>query len=359
MTERNWIVYKHTNLSNQKVYIGITHNIKERWRGNGCAYMSNRHFWQAIQKYGWDGFSHEILFENLSHEEACELEVKLIAQYDAKNRLHGYNKSPGGDSPLVIYYGKDHHFYGKHLSEEHRKKLSESHSGEKHYCYGKHLPEETRQKIGDANRGHSVSEEQREKLRQANLGKKASQETRQKMSLAQKGRVRDESIGQKISDAKAKKEVVQMSLSGEVIRVWPSVSMAASENNVASGSICKCCKGALHSSGGFTWAYLDGMDCQKIIPISEEQRKTLIEAGTRIGNAKQRKQVLQLTRTGELVKVWPSLTQAAKENNMVVSAITRCCKGIVQTSGGYVWRYAEEYGVTVEEIPIFRERHLE
>ena len=67
MDSLNWVVYKHKNLTNGKVYIGITHDVRKRWHGNGCAYKSNRYFWQAIQKYGWDGFSHEVIYENISH----------------------------------------------------------------------------------------------------------------------------------------------------------------------------------------------------------------------------------------------------------------------------------------------------
>ena len=127
MENLKWFVYKHTNLVNGKVYIGITHDIKKRWSNNGRQYWSNRHFKQAIEKYGWDGFLHEIVYENISYEEACSHEIELIAKYNACDREYGYNKSPGGGNPLVIHRGENHHFYGKKLSGEHRKKLSESH----------------------------------------------------------------------------------------------------------------------------------------------------------------------------------------------------------------------------------------
>ena len=324
------------------MYIGITHDICKRWRGNGCAYKSNLHFWQAIQKYGWDGFQHEIIYENISHEEACQREIELIAKYNACDRLYGYNKSPGGDSPLVIHCGGDHHFFGKHLSKEHRQKLSEAKKGEHHPWYGKHLPEETRKKIGDANRGRSISEEQKEQHRQANLGKKASKETREKMSIAQKNRKRPPDIGKRISDGKAKKPVIQLSLSGEVIQIFPSVSQAAKEFQIASGSICKCCKGTLGSSGGFKWAYADEVDLRQMNTIPEKELAELIGAGIKIGNAKQRKQVLQMTLSGEFVKIWPSLTEAARENGLDVSSVCQCCKGVIQTSGGYIWKYFGE-----------------
>lgn len=342
MEHSKWTVYKHTNLTNGKVYIGITHDIHKRWRGNGCAYKSNHHFWQAIQKYGWDGFLHEIIYENISHAKACAYEVELIAKHKSCDRLYGYNKSPGGDSPLVIHRGEDHHFYGKHLSEEHKEKLRESHIGEKNYWYGKHHSDATRKKLSDAHRGKSISEEQKKKLRNANLGKHASEETKHKMSDSQKNRLRDPNVGQKISDAKEKKAVVQLSLSNEVIQICASVSSAAREYGVASGSICKCCKKELRSAGGFIWIYEDEIDASLLVFPSSERKATLIEEGIRIGQAKQRKRVMQLTVGGKLVRIWDSLTQAAKENGMDVSSICQCCKGTIKTSGGYIWKYSDD-----------------
>ena len=58
-----WIVYQHTNKTNCKKYIGITSRTwKERAGANGINYRSCPHFYAAIEKYGWDGFEHEILF---------------------------------------------------------------------------------------------------------------------------------------------------------------------------------------------------------------------------------------------------------------------------------------------------------
>ena len=240
---------------NGKVYIGITYDTKYRWRGSGCAYKSNAHFWQAIQKYGWDNFDHEILFDGLTKERACELEIQLILESKSSEREFGYNKSKGGESPLVVYRGEMHHMYGKHFSAETRAKMSESRRGEKNPWYGKHLPEATRKKIGDANRGHVTSQEQKELLRAANLGKKASAETRAKMSAAHLGRKRDPDIGRKISEGKSKTPVIQMTKAGDAVATWRSVSEAAKANDLSTSQICKCCKGELKTSGGFKWKY--------------------------------------------------------------------------------------------------------
>ena len=68
---KTWIVYKHYNLINGEVYIGITSQKPEdRW-SKGLGYYNHKKFYAAIKKYGWDNFSHEILFTGLSEEQAC------------------------------------------------------------------------------------------------------------------------------------------------------------------------------------------------------------------------------------------------------------------------------------------------
>jgi hypothetical protein len=54
--------------------------------------------------------------------------------------------------------------YGKKLSEETRKKMSESRSGEKNVNYGVSLSDETRQKMSDAAKKRIIPKELREKM---------------------------------------------------------------------------------------------------------------------------------------------------------------------------------------------------
>lgn len=97
IVEKAYCVYKHTNISNGKVYIGITSQQPEkRWK-NGYGYEGNEYFYRAIQKYGWDGFEHEIISDGLTKEQACSIEIELIEVYDSTNPEKGYNFSSGGD----------------------------------------------------------------------------------------------------------------------------------------------------------------------------------------------------------------------------------------------------------------------
>ena len=88
-------VYCHTTPSNKK-YVGISCNPEKRWN-NGKGYIKNYLFYRAIKKYGWDNIKHEILFTNLTLEEAGQIEKNLIQEWDLLNPQKGYNLREGGN----------------------------------------------------------------------------------------------------------------------------------------------------------------------------------------------------------------------------------------------------------------------
>lgn len=97
MNKKKYYVYKHTNLINNKVYIGQTCQKPENRWGNGInSYKNNSHFISSIQKYGWDNFAHEILLSNLTEEEARYWEDYYIEYYKARDPQYGYNILKGG-----------------------------------------------------------------------------------------------------------------------------------------------------------------------------------------------------------------------------------------------------------------------
>lgn len=149
-----YAVYVHINKINGKIYVGITcRNPKKRW-SNGNGYKCKSKFWNAIQKYGWDNFEHEIFATNLTKEEACNMERLLIQNLQTTDDRYGYNMDEGGGLPPVLkgednpFYGRHdmagnkHPFYGKHHTEETCKKMSENHwdtSGSNNPFYGNHM----------------------------------------------------------------------------------------------------------------------------------------------------------------------------------------------------------------------------
>jgi hypothetical protein len=100
-----YCVYVHENKYNGKKYFGITkRGVNVRWGKDGKGYGWSRknlpyystHFANAIRKYGWDGFTHTVLYENLSKEEACNKECELIHTYHTNDCRFGYNQTLGG-----------------------------------------------------------------------------------------------------------------------------------------------------------------------------------------------------------------------------------------------------------------------
>ena len=93
-------VYKITSPSN-KSYIGITStSFSKRWAAhkNYAKKKSKPHpFYDAINYYGAECFTFEILVENLSLEDAKEQETHYIALFNTTDRSCGYNITRGGD----------------------------------------------------------------------------------------------------------------------------------------------------------------------------------------------------------------------------------------------------------------------
>lgn len=252
MTEHPYYVYKHT-FPNNKVYIGITSQTpNRRWR-NGSGYLiknKNGEYSQplmarAIIKYGLENIDHEIICEGLNKKEAELKEIELIAFYKSNNPKFGYNISHGGSASNLSEEtkkkiseskkGEKHHMYGKHLSDEVKRKISESNKGEKHYMYGKHLPEETRRKISENTSWN---------------GRKHTEEELRKMSESLKGKNRGK-------ENSRSKKVAQYDLQMNLIRIWDSVRDIERETGINHGNISKCCNGKYKMSGQFVWKYIE------------------------------------------------------------------------------------------------------
>ena len=113
--ERKYCIYKHTSPSGL-IYIGQTcQNPNYRWR-NGNEYKGNPHFTNAIKKYGWNNFKHEILFRNLDKCLADKLEIAYIQYF--KNLNICYNITDGGEY--------NNSFTGHLHTEETKRRISNS-----------------------------------------------------------------------------------------------------------------------------------------------------------------------------------------------------------------------------------------
>lgn len=90
-----YIIYKITNSINGRYYIGrhATKNVDDNYMGSGKAITN------AINKYGKEFFTKEIIAEALSREHLWELEKQIVDE-DVVNDPLSYNMTYGGKSYL-------------------------------------------------------------------------------------------------------------------------------------------------------------------------------------------------------------------------------------------------------------------
>lgn len=225
---KSFCVYKHI-FPNNKVYIGITcQNPSFRWRRDGSGYKPRENnnstkIWNAINKYGWNNVQHEILFENLSQEEAEKKEIELIQFYNSTDDEFGYNIAIGGG--IVSFskevrdkishsrkgknyglVGENAPMYGKHHSDESKKKISAAKKGSNNPMYGVHPTEEMKRHLREKHKDISKSVVQKDKL-------------------------------------------------GNVINTFASLHLASDLTGINRSSISMCAKGEYKMAGGFIWEY--------------------------------------------------------------------------------------------------------
>lgn len=200
------IVYKYTNIHNNKVYIGQTINElkrRESWFNLNAPYAGN-YINRAREKYGLESFKYEILFEIETDDEVIlrdildDIESKYISLYRAKDSKYGYNLTNGGKS---------------------------------------------------------------------GTGQVVTTETRIKMSKVQKGLKKPMSYLGKLNISKAhkkprpymRKRIVQLTREGEIIKVWDGVNEAANTLNLNHSNISAALtkSGRHRTCGGYKWEYYE------------------------------------------------------------------------------------------------------
>lgn len=96
-------IYKITNKINNKVYIGQSINILQRWKAhrsrpfNPNSLQYNSYFYTSIRKYGISNFLFEIL-EECKEEELDAKEQEYIQLYKSNQSEFGYNLTAGGQT---------------------------------------------------------------------------------------------------------------------------------------------------------------------------------------------------------------------------------------------------------------------
>lgn len=204
------LVYRHRRLdTNEIFYIGIGSS-KQRVNKK----QSRNKYWHNItNKTKWCS---EILINNITNEEAEELEIFLI-------KLYG-RKKDGGKLCNITKGGKG--LTGYKYTQEQKDKVSKRMKGHT-------VTKETREKIRKSHLGKKLSKYHIEKLRKSNLNKIVLLETRLKTSKA----------------------VLKLDMNNKIIEEYYSIREASRKNNISAGHISKVCNNIRKTAGKFKWKY--------------------------------------------------------------------------------------------------------
>ena len=266
-------IYLITDTTNGMKYTGKHHyhiegQLDPSYHGSGTIIKN-------IYKKRPETLREEYIKTCYSEEELCSDEQYYIKLFKTL-WPNGYNLTEGGDGGEIPCeeirkkISKAHK--GKHLSDETKKKMSESRKG-------RHFSDETKKKLSELNKGRPSgmlgkkhSEETIKKISESLKGKPAhnkgipmSEETKRKLSESLKGRnvwnkgkhLSDETkkkLSEINTNNKLSKPVLQLSLSGDLIKEWESIQECG-RNGFNIGHVCNCCNGKEKTHKGFRFQY--------------------------------------------------------------------------------------------------------
>lgn len=290
-----YYIYKITNLINNKVYIGQTHQtVNARWKGHTYEALNNydnNYFHNAIKKYGVDNFKVETIDSATTQDEINRLEKYYIQLFKSNNNVYGYNISLGGETEAIFDY--------KIINDLWNKGWALREIAEYMGCITatvKHAVEN--------NPSYSESEAKR---RGANYRK-----------------------------------IKQYDKDKNYIKTFRSFAEIARELNCSSNTISKCIRNKTYSALGFYWCF-EGEELPKNIVLKHKRNK---------------RGVKQYTLDNIYIQTFDTAANAARavrpeaNNNAAASSILQVCKGNRPTAYGYKWQYVEEDDKPVHECTV-------
>lgn len=351
------VIYILTNKLNGMMYIGQTHDLKQRMQRHLAAARNKntrnegQSIVHAIREFGIEAFECSVL-ETVIAETKSELRNLLderekfyIAEYNATE--NGYNITIGGgglsgyslpeSSRLAISKANK----GRIISEEHkdavrqssirmwnndeyRRFMSKRMSGKGNPMYGVHLigelnhsfgkpkSEETKRKISAANMGHPgypMSEETKRKLTEIAKRPKSA-EHRRKLSESLKGR--------ELLDRR--KPVIQYDKKGKFIKEWTGICEA--EEALGIVHISECVLHKRNYAGGFVWRFKS--DSGDILPIPKNTRR-----------------IVQMDLNGKVIREFTSIREASATLGICYSSVSAAVQGVQKKAGGFKFKYKD------------------
>lgn len=319
MDEDNYCIYKHTSPSG-KSYIGMTKQGEKRFGKDGNGYKNQKKFYNAIKKYGWNNFQHEIIEDHLSFEQACFGEQMYIEIYDSID--NGYNIYVGGEGaqevgnkPIVqllpslepVNIFKSVSYCTKELGFKSFTTVSNWCKDNQIHCgYYWRFLEDCKDIDVDSSKfyGDFVNPQY--------LDFDPYSDKLDKLHFAKPGK-----------RSNGKKKINQYTMQGQYIRTWDSIKEAALYYNMPNDSpITRAIKNNFNCFG-YRWKYYDG-NIENITP-----------------NITKNKRILQFDKNGLFLKEFPNAHIAELETGVKKGNICRVCNGERASSGGYIWKYKE------------------
>jgi len=275
LTNVTGYIYKITS-PNGEVYIGQTINLRKRKSDYRCnSFKKQTHLWNTCIKYNWNpSETFEVIDECLCGEDKKDIndrEIYWISYYNSHK--NGLNCTEGGKGQVGRVWTTEQKnkqreitlengtgfqtgnkiTLGKKLTENHRKKISESNKGHKAWNKGQETPIEVKEKISKSTTGEKNgfygkkhSTETIEKIKESKTGFKHSEETKLKMSQSSKRMYYPHTYG---------KAVLQYDMFNNFIKKYSSIKEASEETGCSRPRIVDVCKGKRKHTKNFIWKY--------------------------------------------------------------------------------------------------------
>jgi len=211
---------------NKSLYIGLSTNIEQRWEDYHkykCALQ--RRLYNNFKKYGVENHKFEVIVSLEDYATIDELNFW-------ERQMELYYRACGCELLNIRECGGA---TGK-MADSSKELIRQSRLGPKHFNWGRVYSQEERLKFGQPGERNPM------------YGKKHTEETKQKQSECKRGKY----VGDKNPFARA---ILQYKLTGEFIKEWNCINVAARELNINRNTIGKCCRGEFKQGRGFVWKY--------------------------------------------------------------------------------------------------------
>ena len=315
--------YVIVNKINLKLYFG-----SHSWDGEGLDpnyYGSGKIIKQAIKKYGKDNFIvYPIKFYD-TVEECRQAEEELLIKYNIADNPYCYNLKNGAIGwTSADVAGEKNYMYGKHLSEENRRKLSQANKG-------KTLSDEHRKKLSQLMKMKTASEEYRKKLSQAMTGEKNPMYGKRGENHPLYGKRLSDEHRKKLSQANNYKKIPIVAIQKDTgkIRVFESQNECARQLNLNQSKISKCLLGKRNHTGGYTFKYIEQLESgiyEGITELALEPSKTAPTP------------VIAIQKDTGKIRMIKSQSECARQLNLDPGHICNCLKGRLKSTGGYTFK---------------------